>query len=407
MKTLRGHRYELDPNDVQRTALFKHAGTARFAWNWALGRRIERFEKNEGKERFSSAEQDHREWNPWKRTGAPWWSEVSKCAPQEAFRDLDKAFKNFWMGRKAGRKTGFPKFKKRGFRDGFRLTGAIRVEEGAVVLPRIGVVRTKERTAVTGRILSASVRREADRWFVSIAVEQERPEPEPVAGPAVGIDVGLEHFAVTSEEERIESPKPLKKALKRLRRRSRQHSRKTKGSKNRGKSALSLARLHRRVKNQRSDFLHKLSTRLAKTKSVIVLEDLNVRGMIRNRSLARSIADAGWSELKRQLQYKTLWSGSKLAIAPRFFPSSKFCSGCGTLRPNLKLSERLFECAHCGLVLDRDLNAARNLVRWYREFAREPNACGDPSDGGTVATPVYEPWVVEAGSKRRLSRAVR
>jgi putative transposase len=407
MKTLQGFRYELDPNDVQRTALFKHAGTARFAWNWALARRIERFEKNEGKARFTSAIEEHRDWNQWKRTRAPWWNEVSKCVPQEAFRDLDKAFKNFWMGRKAGRKAGFPKFKKRGFRDGFRLTGTIRVEPAAVVLPRIGRVRTKEPTAVLGRILSARVGREADRWFVSLAVEQFRPEPESVVGPLAGIDVGLQSFAILSDGQRIDSPKPLKKALKRLRRRSRQHARKQKGSQNRRKSALSLARLHRRVKNQRSDFLHKLSTRLAKTNSVIVLEDLHVRGMMRNRSLARSIADAGWGELRRQLQYKTLWSGSKLAIAPRFFPSSKICSGCGTLRPDLKLSERLFECAHCGLVLDRDLNAARNLVRWYREFARELTPVEIPLTAERRPSPVYEPWVAETGSKHHLSRAVR
>jgi putative transposase len=365
------YRYELDPNNVQGTLFAKHAGTARFAWNWALARRIERFEKNEGKARFTCAAEQHREWNEWKRTGAPWWTEVSKCAPQEAFRDLDQAFKNFCQARKAGREVGFPKFKKRGLHDSFRLTGAIHVKDRAVVLPRIGSVRTKERTAIQGRVLSASVNREADRWFVSLTVERSRPDPQPVHGPAAGIDVGLESFAVLSDGARIDSPKPLEKSLKRLRRASKKHSRKHKGSKNRRKSALRLARLHRRVRNQRSDFLHQATTELAKTKSAIVLEDLNVAGMVRNKSLARSISDSGWSQFRRQLEYKTRWYGSTLLIAPRFFPSSKRCSDCGYVKPKLSLSERIFRCENCGLEIDRDLNASKNLESLVPRVARE------------------------------------
>ena len=175
----------------------------------------------------------------------------------------------------------------------------------------------------------------------------------------------------------MEAPKPLARNLRRLRRRSRAHSRKQKGSANRRKSALALARLHRRIRNQRLDFLHKLTTRLAKTKSAIVVEDLSVAGMIRNRRLARSIADAGWSEFRRMLAYKTTWYGSRLVVGPRFHPSSKTCSVCGFVKPSLSLVERVFRCEACGLTLNRDLNAALNLERLVDGSSPETeNACG-------------------------------
>jgi putative transposase len=209
---------------------------------------------------------EHREWNVWKRKNAPWVSEVSKCAPQESFRDLDRAFRNFWQGRKAGRKVGFPKFKKKGCRDSCRFsTGTIRALGGHVQLPRLGRIRVKEKTAVKGRVLSATVSREADRWFVSFTVERERDIAEPRSeGPDVGIDLGVLSFAVLSDGRELQSPRPLERSLKRLGRLQRKHSRKQKGSSNRRKSAVRLGRLHRRIRNQRRDFLHKATTALAK-----------------------------------------------------------------------------------------------------------------------------------------------
>ena len=193
-------------------------------------------------------------------------------------------------------------------------------------------------------------------------MDRERSDPIPVVGPSVGVDLGLTSFAVLSDGTALKSPRSLERSLRRLRRLSQAHSRKQKGSQNRHKSALLLARLHRRIRNQRRDFLHKATTELAKTKSVIVIEDLNVRGMIRNRHLARHIADAGWSEFRRMLCYKTLWYGSTLVVAPRFFASSKTCSACGAKKDDLDLSERVYRCQGCGHVMDRDLNAARNLA---------------------------------------------
>jgi len=368
-------RYELDPNTTSRGALARHAGTARFAYNWGLELCRACLE---AEERLPGGMTLHRLWNRWKGDNAPWWAEVSKCAPQEALRDLDRAFGNFWRGRKAGKPVGFPCFRKKGRDDRFRLTGAVSVLPRAVVLPRLGPIRTKESTVkFRGRILSATVGREADRWYVSLTVERERPDPALVQGPVVGVDLGLDRFAVLSDGTEVEAPKPLARNLRRLRRRSRAHSRKRRGSANRKKSALALARLHRRIRNQRLDFLHKLTTRLAKTKSVIVVEELSVAGMVQNRRLARSIADAGWSEFRRMLAYKTTWYGSRLVVGPRFHPSSKTCSVCGFVKPSLSLAERVFRCEACGLTLNRDLNAALNLERLVAGSSPETqDACG-------------------------------
>ncbi|MBA7689239.1 hypothetical protein ES703_97743 [subsurface metagenome] len=321
--------------------------------------------------------------------------EVSKCAPQESLRDLDRAFKNFFRSLKSGKRTGFPRFKKKGIHDSFRLTGSIHVSQALVVLPRIGRIRTKEETALKGHILSATVSREADRWFASFSVKRKRGEyNRTVQDSAIGVDVGINSFCVLSDGMRIESPKPLEHTLRLLKRRSKQHSRKKLGSANRKKSALRLARLHRRIRNKRKDFLHKLSTQLAKTKSVVVVEDLNVRGMMQNHHLARHIADSGWSQFFTMLSYKTKWYGSRLIKAPRFYPSSKTCCACGSIKPELSLKERQFVCEICGFTIDRDENAARNLEYLSTlldskhltvSTGSSPGsyACGDTSGGGT------------------------
>lgn len=413
MKVNQAFRYEIDPTNVQRSLLVKSAGVARFAFNWALADRKRRFEENEGKAKYTTAIEQHRLLNNLKATAFPWMYEVSKCAPQEALRDCERAFKNFWRGWKQGRKVGFPRFKKKGLNDSFRLTGAISICPRGIVLPRIGEVRAKEATGkFHGRILSATVRREADRWFVSLTVEAERCDPRPVQGPTVGVDLGLEAFATLSDGTRIEAPKPLKTALDRLRRRSRQHSRKQKGSRNRRKAALRLARLHRRIRNTRTDWLHKLTTTLAKTKLVIVVEDLSVRGMIRNRRLARSISDAGWHEFRRMLDYKTKWYGSELRVIGRFQPSSRTCSACNAYHQTLTLADRTLVCHECGHTEHRDLNAARNILAFGMNHGTESssgtgaghardNACGDritkdrsvkqEADAMAMATPAAIP----------------
>ena len=373
MELRRSHKLELDPNNVTRTLFGKHAGAARFAWNWSLARRIERFKTQEGKAKFTNAIAEHKTLNALKSSEFPWMYEVSKCAPQEALRNLDKAFKSFWARRKEG--VGFPKFKKKGVtKDSFRLTGTIEVQSRYVKLPRLGTVRTKEKIAwrVTGKILSATVSREADRWFVSLNTVEEVSEPKAVEGPRVGVDFGIKTFATLSDGAKVEAPNPLKASLKSLSRAQRSHARKVKGSNNRRRSAQKLAKIHARVANVRKDFLHKFTTKLAKTKSVIVVEDLNVKGMVRNHSLARSIMDQGWGEARRQFEYKTIWYGSYLLVADRFFPSSKLCSECGFKRVCLDLSIREWSCEGCGMVHDRDVNAAKNLENYPEFLGKKP-----------------------------------
>lgn len=391
MKINQAYRYEIASNNRQAGRLLQHCGVARFAWNWGLAQRIVLFKENEGKDKFTHAIEQHRQLNALKKTEYPWMYEVSKCAPQEALRDLDKAFANFWRGRKkqkeqrTSRRVGFPKFKKKGIHDSFRLTGSIHILDNSVVLPRLGKIRTKESTGkFKGRVLSATVSREADRWFVSLAVEREREIPEGTDGGIVGIDLGINSFAVIydgNSTEHIYAPKPLAGNLKRLKRLARCHSRKQKGSNNRRKSSLCLARLHGHIKNTRQDFLHKLSTSLAKTKSAIIIEDLNVGGMIRNHHLARSIADCGWGEFQRMLGYKAQWYGSQLVAIDRFAPSSKTCSECGAVNGSLTLSDRRWVCMSCGALHERDENASKNirhlgLERLNTESSSGINACG-------------------------------
>ncbi len=237
-----------------------------------------------------------------------------------------------------------------------------------VPLPRIGRIHTQERMEKLlallqekkARILSATISREADRWFVSLTCEVERPDPVPREGEPVGVDLGLMFFLVLSDGTRIEAPKPLAKALRRLCCLSRQLSRKQKGSRNDAKTSLRLARWHRRIRNLRRDGLPPVPTGRAKTQPVLVVEALNVRGMVRGR-LARSIADVGWGMFLRFLAYKAQWYGATLIIAPSDFPSTRRCSGCGWVEPKVPLSVRVFRCARCGLEIDRDLNAAWNL----------------------------------------------
>jgi putative transposase len=384
-------RFELSPNAAQRRALAQHIGAARFAYNWGLEIALKALE--EGR-RLPSAPELHKAWNAWKRENAPWWTEVSKCAPQEAFRDLEKALKN-WKAKRAR----FPRFKRKKSLDDnkARLTGTIKVFPRQVQLPRIGLVKTKERAdklvgliqAKKARILSATISREADRFYVSLTCEVERPDPKPkeVRGEddVVGVDLGLSSFAALSDGTKIDPPKPLAKRLRLLKRRSKQLSRKQKGSNNSKKAALRLARLHRKIKNLRRDFLHRLTTWLARTKPAIVVEDLNVRGLSRGW-LSRSVADVGWGTFLRMLEYKAKWYGATLIVAPRSFPSTRLCSRCGHLHGEIPLSQRVFHCEACGLEMDRDLNAALNLKAYGLAHLTGPtassagsHACGDPA----------------------------
>jgi putative transposase len=360
----KAYRYELDPNNSQRSSLLQHAGVARFAYNWGLEQRIKQYKENQGQDRFTDAMKQHKLLNSLKKTQFPWMYDCSKCAPQEALRNLHRAFKNFIRGLKTGQKVGFPRFKRRGVRDSFSLSGIIRIKGRRIQLPRLGEIRIKEKrmSYYRGRILSATVRRRADRWFVSITVEEDIPDPEPNGGEAVGVDLGVKTLATLSDGTTFSNPRAPGRHLRKLRRLSKSLSRKKRGSRNHEKARLQLARMYLRIFNIRQDTLHKVTTYLAKSHSKIVIEDLNVSGMMKNRRLARAIADVGMYEFRRQIEYKCKWYGAQIVLAPRLYPSSKRCSSCGHKKRKLSLAERVYHCEVCGLRIDRDLNAALNLV---------------------------------------------
>jgi putative transposase len=406
MLVRRAYRTELDLNDRQVTACRQHAGAARWAYNWGLQVKQERYKATK---RSPNAIALHRELNALKKTQVPWMYDVSKCAPQEALRKLDAAFQQFFRRcalKKQGKwkgKLGYPqvKTKKKGL-GSFRLTGRIVVSQKTIVLPRLGRLRLKERgylpTSSEVQILSATVSEQAGHWYVSVQVEQEQTVPENT-GPVVGIDLGVKHLATLSDGTVIPNPRHLKCRLKKLKRLQRVVSRRQKGGKNRKKAVRRLAKFHRQIKQQRSNTLHQVTTRLAKTKSVLVIEDLNVSGMLKNHRLAQAIGDVGFYEFKRQLLYKASWYGSRVILADQWEPSSKRCSGCGWIDEDLTLSDRIYHCEACGLVLDRDLNAAINLEKLAGSSSDSLNACGAESAGTSREAGVQLP--VKRGPRAR------
>lgn len=357
---IRVHRVALEPNDMQRTALARAAGVARFAYNWALAEWQHQYHGG-GRPNETAL---RRELNARKRHNWPWMLDSPKAAPQQAIKDLGRAWSRYFSGH--ARK---PQFKKKGIHDSFRADngpGTVAVSGRGVRLPRIGWLRMREHLRFSGRVKSVVVSRTADRWFAAISVEVDEHHRDAVAtgcenqGP-VGVDLGVTDLAVLSDGTRVGPPKALDRHLRKLRALSKAHSRKQCGSANRAKSAMQLARLHRRIRDIRHDALHQLTTYLVRHHDEIVIEDLNVAGMMKNRRLAQRIADVGFYEFRRQLLYKAERAGVRVTVADRFEPTSKRCSVCGHVYQELELGERTWTCTACDVRHDRDLNAAINL----------------------------------------------
>lgn len=377
---LRSHLIALDPNNSQRTYFSKASGVARFAYNWALAewqKQFEEYKKDQTKSKPTEAAL-RRLLNSIKREQFPWMLEVTKNAPQMAIIQLGQAFKNFFSG-----KAKHPKFRKKGIRDRFTLTNdQFDVDGLHIRIPNLGKVRMYEALRFVGKILSATISRIADRWFVSVVVEiADRIEPIKnfQNQTVVGVDLGLSTMATLSTGEKIAGPKPHKKLLTRLKLLSKGLSRKIKGSKNQAKAKTKLARLHARISNIRLDAVHKFTTELVTNFTTICIEDLNVSGMVKNRRLARSISDMSFHEIRRQLEYKAIQYGHTLIKADRFFPSSKKCSTCGHVLDDLALSIRQWNCPICGSTHDRDINAAINLAIYA--VSSTVKACGGSSSG--------------------------
>jgi putative transposase len=368
MKIMRGYKTELDLNNKQKTLCLKHAGTARFAFNWALSKKQEAYKAGV---KVPTAIDLHRELNTLKKTDLSWMYSISKCAPQEALRDVDRAYDNFFRKvklKKQGKykgKPGFPNFKSKKKAIGsFRLTGTIRVFPDAIQLPRLGKLRLKEHDylPVDAHILSATVSEQAGRWFVSLQVEEEQAELANTATTAIGVDLGVHTLATCSDGVTFANPRSLKQQLKQLKRLQRAHSRKHRGSKNKEKSRLKLAKLHVRIARIRKDNLHKFTTHVCKNHAYVAIEGLHVAGMLKNHYIAQAISDASMGEIRRQLTYKAEKFGTRLVVIDRFYPSSKTCSVCGYVLETLDLKVRVWQCPSCYSLHQRDLNAAKNIL---------------------------------------------
>ena len=432
----------LDPSPVQERLLLSHAGAARFAFNAGLAHVQEAIEAGVKPEWSFYALV--RWWNANKDTlavsddGAPWWRENSKEAANTGLRSLASALSNWSKSRRGdrkGRRMGFPRFKaKDRATPSFAYTtgsfGLIQGDPKALRLPRVGRVHCMEDVTERvgdARVLRMTVSRHAGRWYASLTVERDdKPVTKPPQG-GVGIDLGIKTLATLSDGTVIENPRCLAASERRLKMAQKALSRKTMGSKRRAKARAKVARINARVANQRQDAMHKATTWLASTYSDISIEDLNTAGMVKNHRLAKAVSDAAFGEFRRQLEYKTARTGARLHVIDRWYPSSKTCSNCGAVKAKLSLNERTYKCDGCGLSMDRDLNAAVNILvagsapetlNAHRETGRRGNQHGcatqvpvkcEPSVGGNVVSdlervPARTPCKLQQSSLQRAKK---
>ncbi len=408
----RAHVIRLNPTPEHETYFRKACGVARHAYNWALARWKEA--RAEGKR--VTMRDLKAEYNKIKGEQFPWCYEVTKCAPEQAFSDLGQAFANYWRmkeegtqpklkhPRKDGEEAGFPHFKsKKRDRLSFYLANdKFSVDGHTLHVPKLGEVNMTEELRFHGKILSATLSSRAGWWFVSIAVEVEHETPTHNGG-TVGIDLGIKTLATLSDGTVVENQKHYRRGVGRLQGLSKGLSRKVEGSQNWWKNAKKLAKAHYRVVCERSDTLHKMTTRVAQTSALIGLEDLNAKGMLANHHLAQVVSDASFFEVKRQLLYKAEQHGGYVQLVDRWYASSKTCHHCGWVKEDLTLAERVWVCEQCQAVNERDFNAALNIrdeaLRLLTDVpvvasSGQKFACGAGSSGPATG----EPFCDEAGT---------
>lgn len=347
----RSHKIRLSPNNKQSTYFAKACGISRLAFNWGLAEWKTQYESGEKPTSYGLK----KKFNSIKKEQYPFVSEVTKCSPERAFTDLDSSFKRFFK-----KQSKYPKFKKKGVHDSFYISSdKFTVDGDRVRIPKLGWVKMTEHLRYSGKIISATISRKADWWFISITVKIDETESkgENQAFNPVGIDFGVSKFATLSDGKVFENPRVTKKFSQRLKLLNRSLSRKVKGSSNWKKAKLRLQRLHIHIGDYRLDAVHKFSRIVADTYSDVCLEDLNVSGMVRNHKLAKAIQDVSFYEAKRQLAYKC----NAVHEIDRWFPSTKMCGECGSVN-DMSLSDRVLKC-DCGFEIDRDLNAAQNILR--------------------------------------------
>ncbi len=368
MDIMRAYKTKLRVNNRERATLARCADAALAVYNLALQDRIEYYKAGKPTMFYKQTKR----FNAVKHELFPWLDGLPYSLTEFAFWNLDAAYKNFFRRCKKGaEQKGFPRFKVAGkCASSFMLRGSIQVERARVRLPVLGWFRLAEKgyLPIDGtegiRVLFLTVSEKAGEWYVSLQVEQTVFDPEPVTGPALGIDLGIKMLAVCSDGRVFENPRSINKHEWKLKRLDKELARRTKGGQNWKKTKAKIAKLHRKIANVRRHEQHEMSAAVTNGRRprVIVMENLNVKGMVKNRSLSKAISDAAPGELRRQVGYKAGWTGIEFQLAGRFFPSSKTCSECGAVKAELGLSERVYYCDICGLVIDRDLNAARNLA---------------------------------------------
>lgn len=395
---------ELKPNNKQVSRFRQHSGVARHAYNWANAIILETLKIRETDKtvKIPSAIDLHKRLVAEVKPLYPWYYESSKASPQQALAELrtawDRCFKKV---------SKQPRFKKKGVsHDSFYLEQGTKVKPGIdndgkrVKLPKIGWVRLHEPLPITA-FHNCVVSRQAARWFIAFKYEIEKPSVE-ANRPTVGVDIGIKELAVCSNGQVFTNPKAYRRMSRKMKGLQRRVSKRVKGSNNHKKAVLKLAKLHLKVSNIRKDAIHKLTTYLAKNHGEVKIEDLHVKAFLKNHKLAGAIADCGMYEFKRQLEYKTEKFSSKLTLVDRFFPSSQICSSCCNHRHKMPLKIRVFECPSCGNAQDRDLNAARNIERWFEGIfvperselavSSTVSACGvdKPDNSHVVATTKQE-----------------
>ena len=372
----RSHRVALKPTEEQEVLFGQHAGYARFAYNWALGEFRAGLDVGE----WLNERTLRPRWNMVKGMIAPWASPLSQNAAKYAIIAFGQAAEGWGeyrrkmkAGQRPGRRVGFPRYKRRKHELGFRADngpGTVKVDGKVVILPKIGRVTMVEELRFQGSIREVTVNRTAGTWFACFCVEDGEETPPVKDGPTIGVDVGVGTMAVCSDGVTVENPKALPAGLVRLRRldkaiaRSRNVHGKSNHSNRRERLYDKRRRLHARIVNVRNDNHHKATTAIAKSSGRVVVETLNVSGMIRNRRLSRAIADAGMAGFLAKLEYKCAWYGTQYVKADQWFASSKLCSHCGWKNDNLILSDREWRCGGCGELNERDANAAVNLSNW-------------------------------------------
>ena len=354
---LKSYKYKIKPNEEQKVLLNKHFGSIRFAYNYFLNERKFKYETN--KQTLNYNDNSAALTKLKKQEEFKWLKEINSQSLQHSLKSLDDAYNSFFKKR-----TGFPKFKSKHTKNSFKVPQFVKVKDSKLIIPKFKEpIKMIQDRRFRGEIRQCTLSKTpTGEYFVSILVETDHKKPEKT-GKSVGIDLGIKDFVITSDGYKYKNNRLTKTYAKKLKEYQQHLSRKAKGSNRYNKQKLKVAKIHKKITNSRVDNLHKVSTELIKKYDVIYLEDLNIKGMIKNHKLSKHIADASWGRFLTFLEYKANWNDKQIVKIDRFFPSSKQCNNCGYINQNLKLDIREWTCPSCNSKLDRDLNASKNILK--------------------------------------------